>query len=424
MSRLLPFLSALLSACLLSSCWQTDDIIPESPGHAYDRVTVLCALGYNNLNSYIRDNIRALEKGPLPEPGSRKALLVLAHLSRTNSDWNTPTGIHLVSLSRDDWGHAVRDTLVTFYDDGFLTDPAVLRQGLAYVKEHFESAHYGLILSSHGTGWLPEGYYDSGSSTPYQWSSPEKQRHLYRPSQQSADRPPVKSFGCEARMEGSSAVSHEMTLAQLHDAIPMHLDFILFDACLMGGVEVAWDLRGITDKICFSPAEVIAAGFPYDTFAEQMLVRAPASLTGFAEDFYTHYDTKSGSWRTATVSVVDCGKLDPLAEVCTELFERYRAQIAAVDPNRVQGYFTGNHPWFYDLKDILEQAGASTEDLSRLQEALDRCLLYTAHTPNVLGETKLLRCCGLSMYLPCNGEDELSAFYANLAWNQRTLLVK
>ena len=425
MIRSLRRLAALAAACctLLTGCWDAVEAPQPPDGHDYERVLVLAALGYNNLSDAIRGNIRSIESGALPTKDARKAVLVLSHLSEGNTDWTTPTGVYLIQLYQDEWGKAVRDTLKTFRDHGFLTDPALLTEGLQYVKDHFDAAHYGLILSSHGTGWLPEGYYENGSQTSYQWNASAR-RFRYHPVQASADRPAVKSFGCEARREGGKAVAYEMSLADLAAAIPMKLDYIIFDACLMGGVEVAWELRGVTDQICFSPAEVISNGFYYAATQEHLLTATPAATEAFSRAFFDHYNANSGSWQTATVTVVDCTRLEPLAEVCADLFERYRSQIAAVVPDQVQGYFTGQHHWFYDLKDILTQAGLPETELQRVQEALDQCIRYTAHTPRILNEVPLTRCCGLSMYLPCNGDATLDAFYGNLAWNQRTLLVK
>ena len=36
----------------------------------------------------------------------------------------------------------------------------------------------------------------------------------------------------------------------------------------------------------------------------------------------------------------------------------------------------------------------------------------------------LVSCCGLSMYLPCNGSEYLDNFYKTLEWNKATALVK
>lgn len=46
-------------------------------------------------------------------------------------------------------------------------------------------------------------------------------------------------------------------LASVLDEIP-HLDFLLFDACFMQSVEVAYELRSYTDYFLASPTEIPA----------------------------------------------------------------------------------------------------------------------------------------------------------------------
>ena len=88
---------------------------------------------------------------------------------------------------------------------------------------------------------------------------------------------------------------------------------------------------------------------------------------------------------------------------------------------------------FFDLKDILREAGASDTDLAALQSALDEAIVYEAHTSRFIS-VQLDRVCGLAMYLPAypdykrdiyHGTKFLDSFYKeNIAWNQATLLVE
>ena len=106
------------------------------------------------------------------------------------------------------------------------------------------------------------------------------------------------------------------------------------------------------------------------------------------------------------------------------MFEKYRAQIASVNPSKVQGYFRGNRHWFYDLKDILTVAGISAEDTAVLDKVLAACTLYKNATPQFMNEFPIRAYCGLSMYLPADGSAYLDNAYKELVWNQATALVK
>ena len=87
---------------------------------------------------------------------------------------------------------------------------------------------------------------------------------------------------------------------------------------------------------------------------------------------------------------------------------------------------------FFDLKDMLREAGASEADLASLQAALDEAIVYEAHTAKFIN-VQLDRVCGLATYLPAypdyrrdiyHGTEFLDYFYQeNIAWNQATALV-
>ena len=135
--------------------------------------------------------------------------------------------------------------------------------------------------------------------------------------------------------------------------------------------------------------------------------------------------------------MVDSNALEGLAEVCRPLFDHYRTAIRTLDGSKVQVYdrqMGGKRYYaFFDLKDMLREAGATEAELASLQEALDAALVYEAHTAKFI-KIPLERCCGLAMYLPSypdyrkdrwHGTEFLDGFYKeNVAWNQATMLVE
>ena len=91
--------------------------------------------------------------------------------------------------------------------------------------------------------------------------------------------------------------------------------------------------------------------------------------------------------------------------------------------NKVQAYFYNELHWFYDLRDIFAQAGASLTELAQLDAALDECVLYKDATPTFFG-LKLLRVCGLSSYIPMPERESLNDYYKTLSWNKATGLIQ
>ena len=128
----------------------------------------------------------------------------------------------------------------------------------------YPAEEYGLILWSHGTSWLPAG------------------RGL-------------RSFGSDS--------GKEMNIVDLAKALPLHFKFILFDACLMGAVEVVYELRNTTDYIIASSTETIAEGFPYHLILPELVKQNP-DWTKVAQQYFDYYNNQQGVYQSATVSVI------------------------------------------------------------------------------------------------------------------------
>ena len=288
---------------------------------------IMVSAGYNNLSSYLRDDLDELlassERGYLPPQGSNRALVLVTHLAKPASStlqmYGTPTDICVIRASRDFRGQVLRDTLKTFSGNLMLTDADTFRTVLEYVASEFPSDSYGMVYSSHATGWLPCGYY-AKSDVAIGWSEAPGNREnspLGVDLSEWSDGIPVKAIGEETRIESGSRVSNDMDIIDFAASIPMKLDYLIFDACLMGGIEVAYQLRNVTRFVGFSQAEVGAEGFCYDTMAGRLLCEQKvAGPLAVCRDYFESCASQSSSvYRSATVSYVDCSRLDALADV-------------------------------------------------------------------------------------------------------------
>ena len=405
------FAAALLA--LLCSCnrGEMGFSYTETSEDGTGQVYVFYAPAASNLAPYISKNLSSITRSGLPYGGSRKTVLTFAHMDRGEAS--------LLKISTDEFGNPVSDTLLTVESGRSASDPEIITRVLNKVVEEYpeDSNTYTLILSSHGTGWLPKGANSNFGRGTIAWDTPIK-----------------KTFGSE-KIDG---VVWEISIQDLADAIPMKLETLVFDACLMGGIEVAYELREKVLKLCCSPAEVPGNGFIYSNFCSDLLADA-ASPENFSRVFFEHYrDAQQtgipteDSYYGATVTVVDCSKLEPLAGLCTTLFEKYRSGIASLDPSDVQRFHRVHssvdyYRDFFDLEDLLLKAGINAEEDAALQAALDACITYKAATdafmPN-FGGFYINAYCGLSMYLPNQGNESLDAFYKTLAWNKATKLVE
>lgn len=379
MKRILSYIM-LLAFGFLSACTK-----PGPYEGNMDHVMIYMGSAYNNLSSNIRhDLVKELCEGDLPSKNDRNAIIAFVH--NTQSDGGNYKLPHPPCLIRayKDRDKAVLDTISVFSADLVDASAETVKDILDYIKRRYPSNHYGLVYSSHGTGWMPCQAY--GNNKPA---------------------PAPKSIG--AQFDQGIVYTYEIDIKDFAAAIPMHLDYLVMDACLMGGAEVAYELRNVCDRIVASPAEIPVAGLYYKEAAARLL-RDDPDLEGICKDYMSHT-----GW---TIGLYECSKLEALATVCRTLNNKYRSAIANVEGFYVQDYYTKDKHWFYDLQDIYKVAGVNGTDLAALQSALKDAVLH--HQQN----GSYPRACGMSMYLPSMGSPELDAYYRGLAWNKATGLVE
>lgn len=393
-------------------------------------VTIMVAGGRNSLAGYITEDMGALAEHALDflSVGNYATDNILVVLSRIGSSYSRACPAVLYRLCKDRNGNVQRDTIKVWGDFTPLFGETTLKDALETVWNEFPATGYGMVLSSHASGYLPDGYYDDpnaweaahGGDDPGNdiWSTMSRRavREEFPPI---PEYPAVKSVGQD--IDGKAAV--EMDLTVFEESIPFKMDYILFDCCLMAGVEVAWQLKDKADIIGFSPTEIMADGFDYDRLPSRLISYNPDPVQ-VCRDYMAQYKGVERSDPYATISVVNTARLDNLAKVCKTLFEKYRAQMNAVNPDKIQRYWRANRHFFYDLRDIMAKSGASADDLAALDAALDQAILYKDHTDKFM-TIPITDYSGLSMYLPSYGGKALSVWYKeNIAWNKATELIK
>jgi hypothetical protein len=368
----------------LQSCVKLDAPRPQKFSRT---VLMYLACDGNNLQPYAETDLANLVEGRLPVRANKdEALLIFL------DDGSGSPSLHRYYETRE--GNVVKE-LVKLYDKSFNSaDADDLKRVLDDVEYFFPSDHRGLVLWSHGTGWLPPGYY----------AHPKEGK-------------PVavsKSFA----EEGST----EMDIRYLADAITRHYEFILFDSCLMATVEVAYQLRDKADYIIASCAEVLVQGFPYTSLTGDFFydhTKDNAGLRDICDQYYDYYNALSGMSRTATVSLIDCSHLDELAAVCRRIFIAHRNDMQDVDPDSVQRYYTGDKHWFYDLSDYVGKF-ASESEFAEFSSAMARCVPYKLATEWILSVVRVRTHCGLSTYIPIENATYLNSYYKTLEWTQDT----
>ena len=269
------------------------------------------------------------------------------------------------------------NTRVKTYPEFNSADAVQMERVLNDIIEMYPAASYGLVLWSHGTSWLPAG------------------RQL-------------KSFGED---NGS-----QMDIAPLAAALPVRFDFILMDACLMGSVEVVYELRDKTDFILAPSTETIYTGFPYGQIIPELL-RAEPDLKKAAASYFNYYDKMSGAYRSATITLIDTKELNRLAQVTAQLIADRSFDAGTFDRTSVQRLDVYEEQYAFDFLDFMKKAFPDA-DSEPLKEQLEKTVLYKAHTPRFIEEYDIRTYCGLSCYIPHTQRDDLNTYYQQLGWRQ------
>ena len=146
MAVLFPVAAAV---ALTVSCEQV-----QGPEMKIGKTVLIYMAADNDLASFARKNLEDIKDGYLPEffnEGNGDVLLVY-----TDIRGETPK---LIRLSAGRPGEVYEEVLVEYEEDQNSMSDSVMNAVLSYAAELFPSENAGLVLWSHGTGWLPKGYY-------------------------------------------------------------------------------------------------------------------------------------------------------------------------------------------------------------------------------------------------------------------------
>lgn len=380
-----------------------------SKNHNGKRLMLLYSAGFNSLSGYLKDDIESLCGGYVPSSDAEDdVLLVFRRLPASGIDFSTPTKPVLFKVYENDEGEIVRETLKEWSESTVASSKETMQSVFSYISEHFADYSYGMIFSSHGSGWLPAGYY----------ANPQEFGDDYATSTGGFN-VSTKSIGQDRGSDGSSI---EMELKEFAEGITAHLDYLVFDAEYMAGIEVAYELRNKCDYFAASATEILAEGLNYDLLSYRLLCSEQADIKGVCEDYYSYYAKQSGQMQSATITLVDCSKLSYLESVCHRIFESNGPAFNIASENGIQSFNRmSQRPFFYDMADVFRAAlGESSTDYSDVSAAIADCIVYKANTPAFMGKA-ISTFCGLSMFIPSLGRDYIKNYYnTNISWCRNT----
>lgn len=340
---------------------------PGKPSEA-TRTVLVYMVAHNDLGARGWDNADITEMRTAASTGSLGGgRLVVMHQS---SEGN--------SMLKEITADGTVDTLKVYDTAEAAVSIARMRRVCDDVREYAPASAYGLVLWSHGTGWLDNGMADSYNA-------------------------PKRAFGLDG--------GKQMSVTSLAKALDgQGFDYVYFDCCHMASVEVAYELRHATPVVVGSACELPNAGMPYDENLD-MLMKGDAA--GAAANTFRYYNEMAGSGRTCTMSVIRTDGLDRLAEATRRVFATAQPLPEGTMPQAFERTGTCR---LFDFEDYVERIATDSDALTAWRSALEQSVAYAASTPTIFSTLKIARHCGLSTFVVQSPADMDNMNYYRLRW--------
>lgn len=353
-----------ICALLCQSCHDRKEDLPK-PAQEAERTVIVYVAGENNLWNNVASDSAEMARAVGSIPDNCNLVLYMDRNTLPTITWmSAKEGVRLWHRYRNDQDSA---------------DSLTMLRTLGKIVKEFPAKHYGLVLESHATGWTPRHKtfgIDNNSNSPY------------------------SNRGTEMEIS---------TLRGVLEQLP-HMDFILFDACMMQNIEVTHELRHVTDYIIGSPSEIPGEGAPYDLIMPAMM---RGDAIGIASKYFEHWEEDWESGRGVALSVVDCSMMDILAQTTAPLIDSLWAGRKEVHTDNAQHYATEAKG--KDIRSLMHTLLPDSTFRSWEQILLRSVIWHKAtptwhnHTNDYITDSEYY-CC-LSMYVP-------SVKYETYGWNE------
>lgn len=357
-----------LLCLLIASCEKSEKGTPLKP----ERVVLMYMGGDNNLSDETYEKMESICQTWLPNPQDR--LLIY-----TDPADDTPK---LYELSEKNGKTTQR--LIYNYNEENSADWQVLSRVITDVKALYNPITYGLIIFSHASGWLPK-------------------QTLARPQSVIVDN------------------NDEMELRELATAIPDGtFDFIIFEACFMAGVEVAYELKDKTDYVVASSAEIVSPGFtPVYGTAISYLFEPKPNLAGFVDRAFSYFSSQTGYQNSATFSIIKTAELEKLASwiLGNAIWTK------KIDINEIQHFDRYSYRLFFDFEDYYSRLLLQNEQKQILANLVSSCVVYKKSTPTFMisqNGFEVKKYSGMTSYISQDKFPFLNSEYKKLSWSKAT----
>lgn len=355
------YLMMIALAATLYSCHKDDD---DPVDKRAQRTVLVYMAAENNLMRFASDDLEEMMLGSLSLKEDQN---LIVYVDKANSS-TTPYLARVVNGE-------LRDTL--YMKEGLAADPTILEQTLKSAMELYPAKSYGLVLWGHASGWLiSKSDSISAASRAYGGSTGNG-----------------SSFG---------SGKYWMNIPNMAKAIAnalgdQKLKFILGDCCSFGCVEVAYELRNLTEYVIGSPAEVPDMGAPFDLTVPDMFSESDLFYQQMIDHYYNYYLTvydEQGSryynrftgdlkGYSVPLAAIKTDELDNLASATSTLLNTIKDKVSqggSMDFDKVMFYaIYSNYPYSLDICDMLKR-NATKEAFDRWYPVFEKTVPYRKYS--------------------------------------------
>lgn len=352
---------------LFTACHHHDDPTPqETPEQA---ILMYMPWAGSSIYSYFLRNIAGMRQAILEMQGGGNKRIMVLIADRNNR-------AHLIHLkyvkSKNETG-CVNDTIETFqYLNGqsFYSETGMADM-FNKAKTSMPAKSYALIVGCHGMGWLP---IDARSDYAKPLFAPRSSKSLYHSVNPGI---PIDREILTRYIGESSNPEYMAEIPTLVNAIRNsfgHTDYILFDDCYMMNIEVAYDLKDVTDYLIGSTCEVMIEGMPYDKVGRYLLT---GDYSQVVNEFYTWYSSYHNPY--GTLAVTKTSEVNQLADIMRQI---NAAHEWVADSIRTVQRLDGFDPVvFFDMKSYVKRLCADDVTLfNQFEQQLQRTVPYAQCT--------------------------------------------
>lgn len=385
-SKLLYLIIFIGTVFAFSACSDDGPLDPEE--ETYENIAIMYWMGDNSLTRWAEDDINELVQGKDNIPDNSKIVIYVdkADAFPVIYQLDAENGLQV-------WKQYTQE------ED--CTDSLTLLNNLKTIVKNFPAKNYGLTFGAHGSGWV--------------W----RQRRALGPD-----------------YSHSSNYLNIPTLRGVLEHLP-HFKYVFFDVCFMQCIEVAYELRNVTDWVIGSPAEIPNPGAPYHIIEKAM---CNGDVYGIVNGYDSYYpETFNGVYfKGVVISAAKCSELDNLATTTANYIKNVfgnRQTLSNNETLKIQKYSSefSSYTFCYDMSSImynilsLEDYNQWTDNFSNtvpLRKAKSGewtaryCYNPTIYDPDHFG--------GISMYIPkddyvgniTNADLRHFQWYKDAGWDQ------